>query len=200
MLVQFDELLIASCQKGPKPYAQTVLRIFQQVRNRPTKSRESLWKTDAVFTEQPPSRIAQCRTIPNTLRAHPVNCLHVMRFHGLNGDKLDSWSVESFGNRVGIVVVILVALYQGLHILRWDQFHLMTQRLQFTSPVVRCSTGFHANLAGWQLSKELAHLAASEHAFLHLFVAIVEADDMKNVLCQIQTDGGNIHDGLLSLR
>jgi hypothetical protein len=99
----------------------------------------------------------------------------------------------------------------------------MAQRNQFSTPVVGRGTGFHGNSACRQLSKELAHmvasergtgfhgnsacrklskelaeLVASEHSFLNLFVVLIQTDDVKNVLCQVQAYSGNIYCGLLS--
>lgn len=58
---------------------------------------------------------------------------------------------------------------------------------------------FHADPARGQLAKELKELIAPEHPFLDLFKVFVEACNMKDTFCQIQTDGDNIHLGLLSL-
>jgi len=62
----------------------------------------------------------------------------------------------------------------------------MAQRNQFSTPVVGRGTGFHGNSACRKLSKELAELVASEHSFLNLFVVLIQTDDVKNVLCQVQ--------------
>jgi hypothetical protein len=53
---------------------------------------------------------------------------------------------------------------------------------------------------GGQLDKEWTNLIAPKHPFLHLFSLRIDTDDVKDVLCQIQADGGNLHTGLLSLR
>jgi hypothetical protein len=75
---------------------------------------------------------------------------------------------------------------------------MMAQRNQFSTPVVGRGTGFHGNSACRQLSKDQAHLVASEHSFPNLFVVLIQTDDVKNVLCQVQADSGNIHLGLFS--
>jgi hypothetical protein len=40
----------------------------------------------------------------------------------------------------------------------------------------------------------------AQHALFHLMPACIEAHDMERILCQIQSNGRNLHLGLLSLR
>src|SRR5210317_2058629 len=121
-----------------------------------------------------------------------------MFFSRFDGNECYLRSIDRFSNRASIVVIVLIAQHHRLDMLGWYQLHIMAQRNQFSTPVVGGGTGFHVNSACRQLSKELAHMVASEHSFLNLFVVFIQTDDVKNVLCQVQTYSGNIHRGLLS--
>ena len=76
-----------------------------------------------------------------------MNRLNVMLFDRFDGDESHLRSIDRFCDSEGIVVIVLVALNHRLDLLGWDQFHVMSQRNQFSTPVVRCGTGFHTNFA-----------------------------------------------------
>jgi hypothetical protein len=63
---------------------------------------------------------------------------------------------------------------------------------------MRAGAGFHADPTGRELLEVLTDLAAAALAFDHDTFVAVDSVELKHVLCQIQTNAGNVHFGLLS--
>jgi len=56
---------------------------------------------------------------------------------------------DGFADSLGIIGIVLVALYVGLYKLRGNQLHGNAFRLQLTCPVVCSRASLHTNLATW---------------------------------------------------
>src|SRR5262245_36903997 len=80
----------------------------------------------------------------------------------LDAYEAHGWASDRLADRLGISGIILVTLDISLHILRRHQTHLMAELRQFACPVVRRSTGFHADQARRQSLEEPHHLTAAE--------------------------------------
>ena len=61
------------------------------------------------------------------------------------------------------------------------------------------AAGLHANQAGLKLAEERHHLAPTQRFADNNFYGRIRSMYLKNVLGQIKTDGGNLHDGWLLL-
>jgi hypothetical protein len=73
----------------------------------------------------------------------------------------------------------------------------MAQRSQLTCPVVCRCTCLHADPTGRKLGKERQHLTPREPLSQHNGTVGVDAVYLEDVLGQIETDSGNLHDGRL---
>jgi hypothetical protein len=74
----------------------------------------------------------------------------------------------------------------------------MAELRQFARPVVRRSTGLHANQAGRQRREELQHLTAAKLLPDDHLLGTVDPVDLEHVLGNIETNRGNLHvDGSL---
>src|SRR5258706_4424975 len=91
-------------------------------------------------------------------------------------------------DRLGVSGIVLVALDVGLHILRRHQAHLVAELRQLARPVMRRSTGLHADQARRQNSKILYHLAAPELPPSTHLLLDVDPVHLKHVLGEIKTD------------
>jgi hypothetical protein len=64
------------------------------------------------------------------------------------------------GLRIGSIV--LLSLYEGLHVARRNQLHLVTKPDHFSSPVMSAATSFHHDQSGRLLGRELGEVLAGQ--------------------------------------
>jgi hypothetical protein len=154
-----------------------------------------LGQNDSKFAQQSPNliglRVARLHH-PRACAVQRKRCLLLGRLgrheaHGRPRDRL--------ANRLGIVAVVLVGLHVRLDELRRHEPHFVAQLDELARPVVRAAAGFHPDQAGWQVAKELQHLAAFELLTQHCSPALAHPVDLKHALCQIDTHCRNLHDG-----
>ena len=106
------------------------------------------------------------------------------------------WPLHCFSSRLGIAVIVLVALEEGLHIFGWHQPGIVPKRDQLPAHMVRASAGLHADQAGRKISKAVLKLTARELRLEDDSAAFIEADQVENVLADIDADDGNLCAGL----
>lgn len=95
----------------------------------------------------------------------------------------------------GIDLVRLVALDVRLHVLGWDQTHLMPEARQFPRPVVRARTRLHGDQTGRQLGEEPGQLAARQTPTKDGAAIGSDTVNLEDGLCEIDTHTHSIHDG-----
>jgi hypothetical protein len=88
-------------------------------------------------------------------------------------------------------MVSLVALQKRLHVLGWDQAHVMAERLELTADVVGARTGFHADQARWDVGQALRELGPGELEAQHDGAALILTDEVEAILAEIDAQGGN---------
>jgi len=99
----------------------------------------------------------------------------LLRF-GLGRDEPHGWARRRLADRLGVYEVVLVALDEGPHELRRDEFDLMPEGAQFAGHVLGTGAGFHDDSAGMEGSEKLDELFAAgllaEHGFAVLILAV----------------------------
>jgi hypothetical protein len=93
-----------------------------------------------------------------------------------------------FGNRLGIAVVVFVAFEEWLHVLRRDQTNIVSKRGELTGDVMRSRTRFHADQAARNVGKPALKLSARAFQLPNNCPALIEADEMKAILAEIDAD------------
>jgi hypothetical protein len=64
--------------------------------------------------------------------------------------------------------------------------------------MMRSRASFHPDQAWWHGAEECQHLASAKGSAQHNLTALIDAMKLENVLCYIETDGGNfVHSGWL---
>src|SRR5690606_20697454 len=106
-------------------------------------------------------------------------------------------TLRSFADCLSIDRIVLVPLYEWLHIGRRDQLHLVTQLREFASPVVCTSAGLQRHQASWLPGEELQQLHAADLPAEQRSTARICAVCMENVLRDIKADCGNFRHGRL---
>ena len=102
---------------------------------------------------------------------------------------------DCFADCLGIVGIVLLTLDERLDELRRYQLDGKAARTQLTRPVVRATTGFHADLTPWlqRLGQHLQPVRALQLAFPHATPGAVHSVYLKYVFCQINTNASNLH-------
>src|ERR1700730_4583102 len=76
---------------------------------------------------------------------HPVQRLQVELLRGLGRHELHRRALHGFGNRFGIIEVVLLSLRIGADIFGRHQPGIVTQRCEFAAQVMCADAGFHAD-------------------------------------------------------
>ena len=100
-------------------------------------------------------------------------------------------SLDGFGNRFRIAIVVLMTLEIGLHILSRHQPNLMPHGFELTTKVMGPCASFHADQASRNIGKRTFELMSRPLLPQYNRAETVESNDMKAVLAQVDADGGN---------
>jgi hypothetical protein len=93
----------------------------------------------------------------------------------LDPDEAHAWPAHGLADRVSILLVVLVAPYVGLHVLRRQQLRLVPQCHQLARPVVRPAAGFQTDLGRRQLREKLQEVAPAQLLAQHRLFRSIHA-------------------------
>src|SRR5215472_3933443 len=133
-----------------------------------------------------PKRISlQHAEIYHPALAHPMQRLQIQLVIGLDRNKAHRRSRDG----LRIEVVALVRLNIRLHILCWNQSHLVSLFPQSSAKKMRTAAGFHANQLDTHVRGKAQQLRTREPLAHHNLAVQVNSDQMKNCLTKINADG-----------
>jgi hypothetical protein len=133
--------------------------------------------------------VDDCCATHHPALAHSVQGLQIQLVIGLDRHEAHRRPCDSLSDRLGIDIVALVGLHVGLHILRWNQPHLMSLFPQGSTKKMRTSAGFHANQPDVYVGGEAQQLCTRELLAHHHLAVQVKPYQMKNGLTKINADG-----------
>ena len=107
-------------------------------------------------------RVDQLGSLTHQGLAHLQNHTLSLLRDGLHQHEMHAWPSSRFTDRLGVISVVLAAFDIGFDVLGRNQTHLVTERGQFASPIVRAAAGFHGDLGGWEPLKESQQLWTTE--------------------------------------
>src|SRR5690554_2104137 len=102
---------------------------------------------NAVFTDQTADLVSLGRTLSNQFLPNAMHGLDILLFNRFGADKTHVGTAHGFTDGLSINTVILVAFDIGFNKLSGNQPNPVTTLLELTRPVMRRSTGFHANFS-----------------------------------------------------
>jgi len=117
--------------------------------------------------------------------------LQIQLLRGLGRHELHRRTLHGFGNRFGIVEVVLLSLAIGADILGRHQPGIMTQRCEFAAQVMGADAGFHANQARLHIGQPRLQMATRPLLPQHDGAARIVAYDVERVLADIDADNGD---------
>src|SRR5690554_5524046 len=118
----------------------------------------------------------------------PMRQYHISLFNSARLYEGHSGSGRRFADSEGIVAIVLVAFNKGFDVLGRYQQDFPALGLERSAPVVGATTGFHGHGHIRLISKKIQHLMALDGSVKHLLSCLVNPTDLKNTLCQINSD------------
>jgi hypothetical protein len=116
---------------------------------------------------------------------------------GLGRHKLHRRALYGFGNRFGIVEVVLLSPAIGANIFGRHQPGIVTKRCEFAAQVMCADAGFHADQARRHIGEPRFHLATRPLLPQHDGAARIVAHDVERVSADIDADHGDRDIGCL---
>jgi hypothetical protein len=128
-----------------------------------------------------------------------VHRLDVLLRNRLQRHEAHTRAAHGLTDRLGIDLVVLVALHVGLDELRGDQLHAEPPPLQLPSPVMRRPAGFHADLGirGQFLAQHVKTFISLEFSAPPNASVTVDGMHVENRLRNVDTRSDNLRLGLL---
>jgi hypothetical protein len=125
--------------------------------------------------------------------AHAVECLVVELVLALQRNEAHGGPRRSFGDRLGISVIVLLCLDVGPHILRRHQPYLVPLGGQHAARVMGAAARLHSGDAGRQLGCEREHRLAAHPPLHHDLARLVQPNNTAAVLAEIDTENRDLH-------
>lgn len=110
---------------------------------------------------------------------------------GFGRDELHGRTLHGLGNRLGVAVIVLVALEKSLHISGRHQPCVMAHSNELAREMVRAAAGLHANEARRRIRELRVELATAELGSQLNAAVLVQANEVEDVLADVDADHGN---------
>lgn len=117
--------------------------------------------------------------------------LQIQLVRGLGRHELHRGALHGFGNRFGIIEVVLLSPAIGADIFGRHQPGIMTKRCEFAAQMMCADAGFHADQARRHIGEPHFHLATRPLLPQHHGAACIVAHDVERVLADIDADHGD---------
>jgi hypothetical protein len=168
-----------------------VRAVGQNGRKSFSQTGRSLAHGDAALEQEATDLIDDCRALPDASAPHPVQGLQIKLLGRLQRHRTHGWTLRRLGDGLGIAVVVLVAFEERLDILGRQQVNVMAESGELTPDVMGSGTGLHPDQTDRQVRQALQQLSTSDLAAQHDAAACIHADQVEDVLAQIDPDGGD---------
>src|ERR1700693_27870 len=139
--------------------------------------------------------MGQQRAVADFYLPYPVERLEILLCRSLGLNEAHAGPAARFTDRCSIVSVVLVAVEIGLDLVGRQQSHGVTELADLTIPVVRTATSLQRYLAGFELGEILQNPVAFKGLAQHHSLALVDSVQLKDLLCDIETDSCDFHFG-----
>ena len=131
------------------------------------------------------------RWLTRRSRTRCVQRLQAQLIGGLRGHELHRRALDRLGDRLRVAEVVLLSLRVGADVLRRHQPGIVAKQAEPAAEMMGSDTGFHADQAGWHVGEPCLHLATRPLLPQRDSATPIEADDVKRVLADIDTDHGD---------
>jgi hypothetical protein len=158
---------------------------------------DTLAHGDPAFQHEGANLVDDAGALRHQPLAHPMQRLQVQLLRGLGRHELHRRALHGFGNRFGIIEVVLLSLAIGADIFGRHQPGIVTKRREFAAQVMCADAGLHADPTRRQIGEPRFHLATRPLLPQHDGAARIVAHDVERVLADIDADHGDRRIGCL---
>jgi hypothetical protein len=97
-------------------------------------------------------------------------------------------------DRLGVVTIVLLPAYEGLHVLRRHDLNRMPELRELPLPIARAGGSFDADEARLEFAQDLQQLFAADSPCQYRAALAVDAVELENILRQVDTEYVNLHE------
>src|SRR6266700_1859326 len=145
-------------------------------------------RDDAELGKMGTDRIDHCSLLADEQVACAMQHQTALLLGRLGLDKSHVCPGHRFADCLGVGGIVLLPLHIRLHVGRRHQAHSMTQRLEFARPMMRGCAGLDTDKTWRQLLEESSDVTALQFAPDDHFPFGVDAVNLKNRFCDIETN------------
>ena len=160
-LVEPEPVLIETDDQVAHPRRDLVFAVLQNREERVAQSSRARPHGDALLDEEGADLVDRRRPTGDQARAHAMASLQIELILGLLPHRSQVRSQRRLGDRLGVVVVVLLPLHERLHVDRRDDPRLVAELAQGAADEMSAEAGFHADHAGRQLAERLGRAPAA---------------------------------------
>ena len=152
---------------------------------------------NAELRQQTTDHVHELRALLDEEISRPMHRQRRLLLTRLDRDVAHRRARYRLADRLGVARIGLPALDVGLHIGRRHQTHLVAKLADLARPIVARPACLDAHQTWIEPLKKSQHLRPAHRLAHNNFSRAVDGVDLKNVLGQIEADGGNFHSGWL---
>jgi hypothetical protein len=111
---------------------------------------------DAALDEEATNLVDHGRALTNKARAHAMQRQQIALLRSLDGDEVHGRPLHGLRDRLGVAIVVLVALEERLDVLCWEEANVMPECPDLPGDVMRAAARFQADKATRHIGKPAA--------------------------------------------
>src|SRR5262245_40973454 len=143
---------------------------------------------DPLLDEKGSDLVDRCRATRHQSRPDAMTGLQIELVLAFLLHRTQVRPQRGLGNRLGIVVIVLLPFNERSDVDRWDDPRLVSQSAEHSADKMRAQTSFHANDTRWQLLERVFETESSDLLTKGDLPIDTQSDDVKNLLADIDTD------------
>jgi len=117
--------------------------------------------------------------------------LQVQLIGCFGGDELHGWALDSFSDCFSIAEIVLLPFAIRFDVLAWHEPCVVAKRMQPAAEVMGSDAGLHADQARRHVRQPGSDLAARPSLAHDDRATLIQANDVKRILADIDAHGGN---------
>jgi hypothetical protein len=152
---------------------------------------QTLADRNAALKQESTDLVDDAGTLADQTLAHAVQRLQVQLVGRFGGDELHGRALDCFGDCFSVAEIVLLPFAIWFDVLRWHEPCVVAKRMQPAAEVMGSDAGLHADQARRQVRESSSNLAARPSLAHDDGTTLIQADDVKRILADIDAHGGN---------
>jgi hypothetical protein len=147
-----------------------------------------LTHSDAVLEQEGANLVDYSGALADEPASDAVERLKIELLVALEGHKAHGWALHRLCNRLGIAIVVLVALQKRLDVFRWHQANVVAECGKLAANVMGSGAGLHADAARRNVCQAFRQCGARQSFAQKDRSFVVHSANMKGILAKIDAD------------